>query len=115
VVGHRVAEQPARADVDHRRQIQPAFTGRDVGDVLAPRPVWLTGRERPADQIRDHVSVRAGNRGPAPAADAAGCHAMQAHQAPDPFDVHDDATVAELAMHPWHAVVALGGVEHVAD
>ena len=30
VVGHRVAEQPARAEIEHRRQVQPALAGRDV-------------------------------------------------------------------------------------
>ncbi len=53
VAGHRVAEPPARAEIEDRRQVQPAFTGRDVGDVLAPRHIGLTGCERSTDEVGD--------------------------------------------------------------
>jgi hypothetical protein len=84
VVGHRVAEHAPGSDVDHRREVEPAFTRRDVGDVLAPRPIWWAGCERPADQIRDRVPVRPGDRGPHPAADVPAGHAMQTHQPAHP-------------------------------
>lgn len=43
VVGHRVAEHPPATDIDHRREVEPAFTCRDVGDVLTPGHVRSPG------------------------------------------------------------------------
>ena len=53
VVGHRVAEQPARAEIEHAGEVQPAFGGGDVGDVLAPRDIGLAGVEGAADEVGD--------------------------------------------------------------
>jgi hypothetical protein len=111
VVGHRVTEQTPRADVDHRCEVQPPLTGPDVSDVLAPRPVRRARRERPADQIGDHVPVKARDRGADPAPDTAARHAVAPHEAPDPLDVHHDPVVAEFSVHAGHAVVAVRGGE----
>ena len=46
VVGHRVAEQPAGAEIEHRRQVQPALTGGDVGDVLHHATSGAPGSKR---------------------------------------------------------------------
>ena len=59
VVGHRVAQQPPRPEVEDRRQVQPALPGRDVGDVLAPGDIGRPGREPPARRGRGCGSRRA--------------------------------------------------------
>ena len=58
VVGRRPADHPAAAQVQHRRQVQPALAGGDVGDVADPDPIDLAGLE-PAIQrvLGDGVAV----------------------------------------------------------
>jgi hypothetical protein len=65
-VGQRVGDQlaaqalgqgephhPAGGDVDHRRQVQPPFPGREVGDVTAPAGIDRGGVDGKvaADQV----------------------------------------------------------------
>jgi hypothetical protein len=52
VCGHRVAQQATRTEVEHRRDVQPAFTARDVGDVADPGDIGRGWREPSTDQIR---------------------------------------------------------------
>jgi hypothetical protein len=51
MVGHRPAQQPATARVDHGGQVQPAFVGRDIGRVADPERVEHRLLEAPVDQI----------------------------------------------------------------
>lgn len=57
VIGHRIAQPAARAQIEHRGQIQPPLTGRDVGDVANPGDIRLAGIEPPADQVRQGRGV----------------------------------------------------------
>jgi hypothetical protein len=94
VVGHRVAQQPTGPQVEDRRQVEPAFSGRDVGDVLAPGDIGGAGSEAAADQVGDLVAVGSGEGGATGAAPVPAGHAVQAHQAGHPLGVHDQAALA---------------------
>jgi len=65
--------------------------------------------------VAHKIPVRARDRGADTPTDASPGHAMQTHQTPDLFDVHDDAAVAQLTVHSRDSVVAFGGVEDLTD
>ena len=111
VVGHRVAQQPPRPEVEDRRQVQPAFPRRDVGDVLAPRRIGSTGPEAASDEIGNHVAVGARERGAARAATEPARHAVLAHQAPHLLLVDDEPGFAQRLVHARYPVVVVGLVE----
>src|SRR5947209_1375797 len=48
---HRPTDEPPGVDIQHKRQIQEALLGIDVGNVSRPEPVGCCGGEVPADQI----------------------------------------------------------------
>ena len=54
VIGHAPADDPAAAQVHHRRQVQQSFVGRDVGDVAAPLLVGQIRLEIAVQQIGRH-------------------------------------------------------------
>src|SRR5437773_8166116 len=56
VVGHRPAHHRPGADVYDRRQVQPALSGADVGDVAAPQGVELDGprSEEHTSELQSH-------------------------------------------------------------
>jgi hypothetical protein len=109
--GHRVAEQAAGAEIEHRRQAQPALTGRDVGDVLNPRRVRRAGVEAAADQVRDHVPNRGRGTWSGIAGDGSGQPSRAGASGADPVLVDREAGAAQLVMHAWHPVIAVGRVE----
>jgi hypothetical protein len=43
--------QASAPDVEHRGEIEPALTRRDVGDVTGVAPVRLTDGEVPLDEV----------------------------------------------------------------
>lgn len=50
VVGHRVAEQIPRTQIQDRGHIPPARTGSDIGYVTAPGHIRCRGRESELDE-----------------------------------------------------------------
>ena len=83
VIGHRPADDLTGAAVDHRRQIQPALPGTDVGDVADQLRAREVGGEVPADQILRSAGVGVGlSRAPV-GARLAGLQAQLGHDRPD--------------------------------
>jgi len=44
---------PAREQIDHDGQVEPALPGPDVGDVRDPRRVWVRRGELPLQKVRN--------------------------------------------------------------
>lgn len=69
VLGHRVAGDFPGMQVEHGRQIQPAFLSGQVGDVADEPFAGLLGGEVPVDQVRcrcgDGVGLGQGSAAPA--------------------------------------------------
>jgi hypothetical protein len=51
VFGHRVTGDFVGMQVEHGRQVQPAFLGREVGDVADEPFAGCVGGEVPAEQV----------------------------------------------------------------
>jgi len=107
VVAHRVAEQVPRCQVDHRRQVQPALVGGDVGHIPAPGHVRPVGVEQAPDQVGGGRCghVRLGEA--APAARTVPDDAVRAHQPLHPLAIDPLAAAAQLGMHPRRPVGAM--------
>src|SRR5687768_5821003 len=80
VPGEGPAEQPPGAGVKDARHVQPAFTGRDVGDVAEPQLVELLTVEAALHEVGRRPGVRVADRGAYTAPPAAALDAMQRHQ-----------------------------------
>jgi hypothetical protein len=83
VISHRIADAAFGVTIDHRRQVQPAFPGADVGDVADQFLAGGGGGEVTTDQI-GHGSRVAGHRGYWPPRFGLARHQPEfAHQAAD--------------------------------
>lgn len=109
-VAEGVAEHAPRTAVTHRTQVQPALTGRQVGDVGGPDPVELAGVEPALDQVgklaRPAIADR-GDRGERSGTDAlnvVGDHDLRDGLARDLFPIG-----AELSQHSGSPVRAVRG------
>jgi hypothetical protein len=72
------------------------------------------GFEVASDQVGDLEAVGTGEGGAAAAPAAPAGHAVQAHQPSHLLLVDHQPGPAQLAVHPGHPVVAVGGVEDFA-
>jgi hypothetical protein len=117
VLGQGEPDHPARGDVDHGGQIQPAFPGRDVGDVATPAGVDRGGVDGKvaADQVCPGASRRIGDRGPLPPARSATAQARGPHQPGHPLSGVPIAAATQFGVDAWGAVAALGRLVGLAD
>ena len=49
---HGPADDPAREEIHHRRDVEPTFSGPEIGEVGDPFAVGRCGRERAIEHIR---------------------------------------------------------------
>ena len=117
MLGQGEPDHPARGDVDHRRQIQPAFPGPDVGDVTTPTGVDRGGvdGEVPADQVGSGGRRRVRNSGLVPAARRAAPQPGAVHQPGHPLAAVVVAAPAQRGVDAWRPVAALGRLVGLAD
>ncbi len=54
----RPADDLPIEEVQHHRQVEPAFIGPDIGQVRRPDPVWRCRREVPSQQVRGRPTGR---------------------------------------------------------
>jgi len=107
VLGHRVAQQSPAAQVEDRRQVEPALTGRDVGNVANPSNIGPAGSEPAADQVRQRWRVL-GRDGRADLGRLVHAHdPVRPHQPLDSLVVDRPAAVDQLDGHPRRAVSAV--------
>ena len=107
VFGHRVTEQATRTEIEDGRDVQPSFTGRDVGDVTTPHDIGRGGREAPADEIWQRWVLLGRDRGAHLGRLVHADDAVNAHQSPDALVVHHASPTCEFL---GHARLAIGGV-----
>lgn len=62
MIGDREAEQPARPQIDHGREVELAFPGHDLGDVTTPRHVRRCRIEVPFQHVRELERLRIRSR-----------------------------------------------------
>jgi hypothetical protein len=84
VIGHRPAHHAAREAVQHRRQVEPALPGADVGDIADPELVWMRRGEVPLHQVRQQCEGIPDGGAPVALGNASG-EAGTAHQPRHPF------------------------------
>src|SRR5918994_3155752 len=115
MVGHGVADDLARVQVDHRRRVDPAVDGAHVGDVAAPARVRGLGGEVLPDQIRgvDRSLTRDGGLLPGPG--VASAQAGSAHQPPHPLASDPEPAHDQLGPDPPHAGVTVQLGVQLAD
>ncbi len=63
-LGQRPAHEHAGVQVDHRRQVEPALAGAQVGDVADELVGGHRAREVPPDQVGPWLGVPVGDRRP---------------------------------------------------
>src|SRR5512132_1006475 len=117
VLGQGEPDHPARGNVDHRRQVQPAFPGREVGDVAAPAGVdrrSVDGKVA-ADQVRAGGGCRVGDGGALEPARRAATQPGGAHQACHTFAAMAVPATTQFGVDAWGAIAALGGLVGLAD
>jgi len=51
MVAHGLADDLAAVEIHYSSQVQPAFAGRNVGDVSEPDAVWRRGREVAVEKV----------------------------------------------------------------
>src|SRR5215211_991987 len=117
VLGQGEANHPARGDVDHRGQVQPAFPGRDIGDVATPAGVDRGGVDGKvaADQVRAGGGCRIGDGRALEPARGAATQPGGAHQACHTLAAMAVPATTQLGVDAWSAVAALGGLVGLAD
>jgi hypothetical protein len=52
MVTHRPPDDLSRSQIEHRRQLEPAFSGGDIGDIRQPNPIRRRRYELLREQIR---------------------------------------------------------------
>jgi hypothetical protein len=117
MLGQGEPDHSAGGDVDHGGQIQPAFPGREVGDVATPAGVdrGSIDAEVATHQVGPDGGRRIGDRGLLPPARSATTQAGGAHQPGHPLSPLPVAATAKLGMDAWCAVAALGCLVGLAD
>lgn len=109
---HRPAHNSPGVQVHDRRQVQPAFTGRDVGNVGHPALIRLFG----AEVTLELVGLDVLKRPAAPCALAqylhAGLEPCLAHQSRDPAPTVRSTTLSELDVDTR---IPIGPVTHRVD
>ena len=48
---HRPADDPSREEIHHRRDVEPAFGGPEIGEVSDSFAIGRRGREGPVEHI----------------------------------------------------------------
>jgi hypothetical protein len=105
---HRPANHPPREQIDHRRHIEPALRGPDIGEVCDPFAV----RSRRFEAAIQHVRSNGGGlpltqigRQPTPARTR--FEGLQPHQSLDPVQSARDAVGGKITPNPPGAVGAV--------
>ena len=122
-LGQRPAHEHAGVQVDHRRQVEPALAGAQVGDVADELVGGHRAREVPPDQVGPWLGVPVGDRRPLrlvrrAAADPQLAHALahtvqrDAAQAVGQEGLHEPRAEAPVGLEPHapHGVARLGPV-----
>ena len=122
-LGQRPAHEHAGVQVDHRRQVEPALAGAQVGDVADELVGGHRAREVPPDQVGPWLGVPVGDRRPLrlvrrAAADPQLAHALahtvqrDAAQAVGQEALHEPRAEAPVGLEPHapHGVARLGPV-----
>ena len=109
---HGPADDPAREQIHHRRDVEPAFGGPEIGEVGDPFAVGRRGRERAIEHIRRDGICRPdpGIRRhlPTPGASA---QRRVSHQPLDPMSTAGDPVGQEIVPDTPRAIGAVAGQE----
>jgi hypothetical protein len=109
---HRPTHYPAREQVDHRRHIEPALSGPELGEVGDPRLVRTLGGELAIQQVGRHgleLSIATILRQAPPARPCS--QALQVHQPLDPVQAAVYPVGEQIAPDPARAAGAVAGDE----
>jgi hypothetical protein len=101
--------------INHHRQVQPALSGPDVGDVTGPFLVRSIGMEVPVQPVGRNVEVVIAVSGRfvfAGSDDAKAVHTHQTAHTPMP---NRQANLLQFLSHSWSAVTAKAQVMLFAD
>src|SRR3954470_9810590 len=115
VLGQGVADARLGVAVDHCGQIQPAFPGRQVGDVSDELGAGGVGVEVAGEQVRDHAGVAGDGGGGPERAGLAGDQAQLAHDRAEQFRGEALALAVQGGMDPAVPVGVVGVVEDPLD
>src|SRR5215207_3861779 len=117
MLGQGEPDHPARGNVDHGGQIQPAVPGREVGDVATPAGIDRGGVDGKvaADQVRAGGGCRVGDGRALEPARRAATQPGGAHQACHTFAAMAVPATTQFGVDAWGAVAALGGLVGLAD
>ncbi len=103
---HGPADHAARKQVKHDRQVQPAFSSRNVRDIGHSFLSGCGRRKRPIQRIGGHRLIVATVGRSHAAAPLAGHQAALPHPPGHPFATTAHPLAAQLGMHPWAAIGA---------
>jgi hypothetical protein len=114
VVSHRPADDLAAIAIHHRREVQPAFPGADVGDVRAPQPVHSGRVEVARDKVWGGPDALHTDRRAAATATNQTRQASVAHEPLHALATDVDVVLqGQLGMHPGRPVgLQVQGVDH---
>src|SRR5215207_5082324 len=117
MLGQGEPDHPARGNVDHGGQIQPAVPGREVGDVATPAGIDRGGVDGnvAADQVRAGGGCRVGDGRALEPARRAATQPGGPHQACHTFAAMAVPATTQFGVDAWGAVAALGGLVGLAD
>lgn len=96
---HAPAHHLAAEQVQHRRQVQPALVGGDVGDVAALDLIGRLGREVALQQVRGNRQIVFTVRGDDKLSFAPGLDAVALHQLSHSFLSHANVSGQQFLPH----------------
>jgi len=107
---HGPTDDPARVEIEQHSQVEPAFAGRDKGDIAHPHPVRDAHGELSIQQIRGRGLAVASGIGEPKAAPTAGFDAVKPSQPCHPVVAATDTLVCECAPG-FHDPIGLAGTD----
>jgi hypothetical protein len=103
---HSLGNDPARVKIQHHRQIEPALSGPDVGNVARPHPVGVRHRKLTIERVRhNRIRMRRICGGP-PRLDRLGADRIRPHETGDTVLTDPLAMGLECRVNPGTAVGA---------
>ncbi len=109
---HGPAHDPPREEIENRRDIEPAFSGPEIGEVGNPFAVRRGGIKRPVEHIggdgvrRAHAGIRGH-----PSPSGAGAQSGVAHEPLNAMEAAGEALHEQVVPDPPRPVGAIAGVE----
>jgi hypothetical protein len=115
VLGHRPADDATRVQVEQHREVEPAFTRRQVRDVTGPHAVRRLGREVTVEEVGRRRQSRVRVRRPHELPTSPRTQLLLAHQSRDAMATDAPAASAKFAVNARTAVPLFELGEHGSD